>query len=122
MTDKRLAWHALRLTLGLNILLHGLTRLPTLSAFAAGMAKQFSDTPLPEPLVVAFGYVLPVLEAVLGTALLSGKKARYSLLAGMALMAVLQFGTALRSDWATLSLQLGYSVVYFILLYTNQEE
>jgi thiosulfate dehydrogenase [quinone] large subunit len=121
MTNRQLAWHAMRLTLGLNILLHGLVRLPHLGAFVDGLVKMFADTPLPVAMVIPFGYVLPVAEAILGALLIVGRGLRYTVLAGMALMAVLEFGTALRSDWSTLSLQLGYSAIYALLLYCAPE-
>jgi len=35
--DRRLAYPILRLTLGVNILLHGLVRLPQLASFADGL-------------------------------------------------------------------------------------
>jgi thiosulfate dehydrogenase (quinone) large subunit len=39
LPDRRLAYLLLRLTLGINMLLHGAVRLPALGAFAAGMVQ-----------------------------------------------------------------------------------
>jgi len=59
LLDRRLAYLLLRLTLGINILLHGAVRLPALGAFAEGMVQQFTDTPLLAVAVRLFGLVLP---------------------------------------------------------------
>lgn len=42
--DRRLGYATLRAILGLNILLHGLVRIPTLGAFADGLVQGFADT------------------------------------------------------------------------------
>jgi hypothetical protein len=47
LLDRRLAFAFLRFTLGLNPLMHGAVRLPILSAFVAGLVKEFAKTPLP---------------------------------------------------------------------------
>ena len=39
LQDRKLAYVMLRFTLGLSILMHGIVRLPHLSAFADGMVK-----------------------------------------------------------------------------------
>jgi uncharacterized membrane protein YphA (DoxX/SURF4 family) len=70
--DRRLAYLLLRLTLGLNILLHGAVRLPALGAFAAGMVQQFADSPLPAMAVRLFGLLLPFLETAIGLLLTIG--------------------------------------------------
>ena len=44
LLDRRLAYLLLRLTLGINILLHGAVRLPALGAFAEGMVQEFADS------------------------------------------------------------------------------
>ena len=72
LLDRRLAYLLLRLTLGLNILLHGAVRVPALGAFVEGMVRQFTDTPLPAVAVRLFGLVLPFLEAAIGLLLTIG--------------------------------------------------
>ena len=96
LLDRRLAYLLLRLTLGLNILLHGAVRLPALGAFAEGMVRQLTDTPLPAVAVRLFGLVLPFLEAAIGLLLTIGLWTRRALVAGGLLVAALVFGTALR--------------------------
>ena len=63
-----------------------------------------------------FGYVLPILEALVGAAVLFGLQTRRALQAGSILMLVLMFGSSLREDWPTVGIQLTYSVVYCILI------
>lgn len=63
----------------------------------------------------AFATVIPFAEIVIGVMLLLGLKTRWTLVAGMLLMAGLVFGTALRSDWTLLELQMFYVLLYFVL-------
>jgi thiosulfate dehydrogenase (quinone) large subunit len=116
LLDQRLAYLLLRLTLGINILLHGAVRLPALGAFAAGTVQQFADTPLPAVTVRLFGLLLPFLETAIGLLLTVGLWTRWALVAGALLIVALVFGTALRSDWETLSIQMIYGIIYYLLL------
>jgi thiosulfate dehydrogenase [quinone] large subunit len=116
LLDRRLAYLLLRLTLGINILLHGVVRLPALGAFAEGMVQQFADTLLPAVAVRLFGLSLPFLEAAIGLLLTVGLWTRWALVAGALLIAALVLGTALRSDWETLSIQMIYAIIYYLLL------
>jgi thiosulfate dehydrogenase (quinone) large subunit len=111
------AYGLLRVTLGLNIFLHGSVRWANgLHRFAGQLVAVFQNTLLPSWSVLSFGYVLPVLEAVIGAAVLIGFQTRRALIAGSALMLVLVFGTSLRQDWPTAGVQLIYSLVYAFLL------
>jgi thiosulfate dehydrogenase [quinone] large subunit len=115
--DEALGYGILRLTLGVNIFLHGATRLFSgVGAFVSATVEQFSHTPLPEASVRIFATALPFLEAVVGFAILIGLWTRWALAGGALLMAALVFGTALRSDWTTVGIQMVYAVVYFLLL------
>jgi thiosulfate dehydrogenase (quinone) large subunit len=116
LLDRRLAYLLLRLTLGINILLHGVVRLPALGAFAEGTVQQFADTPLPAVAVRLFGVSLPFLETAIGLLLIVGLWTRWALVAGGLLIAALVLGTALRSDWETLSIQMIYAIIYYLLL------
>jgi thiosulfate dehydrogenase [quinone] large subunit len=66
--------------------------------------------------VYDFLYVLPILEALAGAAVLFGLETRPALLAGSILMLILMFGSPLREDWPTVGIQLTYSLVYCILI------
>ena len=114
--DRRLAYALLRLTLGINIFVHGAVRLPALGTFVEGMVRQFADTPLPGVAVRLFALSLPFLEAGVGLLLIVGLWTRWALVAGALEIAALVFGTALRSDWETLGIQMLYAIIYYVLL------
>jgi thiosulfate dehydrogenase [quinone] large subunit len=114
--DRKLAYLVLRFTLGLSIFMHGLVRLPQLNSFADGLVKLFGDTLLPALLVRPFALVLVFVETIVGLLVLLGLWTRVALIVGSATMAALIFGTALRSDWNTLAIQLLYAAIYAALL------
>jgi uncharacterized membrane protein YphA (DoxX/SURF4 family) len=116
--DNQLAYLVFRLTLGINILVHGAGRFfgPGAEAFATTTAAEFTKTPLPANLVHAFLFVLPLVEMVLGALLAVGVFTRWSLTLGGLLMTALVFGTALRSDWNTVGVQMIYAITYYLLL------
>lgn len=115
--DARIAYAILRFTLGVNIALHGITRVVNgPGGFAEVLIKQFQTTPIPGLIVETFGHTLPWAETIIGLLVLGGLATRFALIAGGLLMAVLTFGTTLRQDFGTAGLQLTYSIAYFILL------
>jgi thiosulfate dehydrogenase [quinone] large subunit len=114
--DRQLAYGILRLTLGINILVHGLVRLPQLASFAGGLVQAFAKTPLPPQVVRLFAFVLPFAETFVGLLLTLGLWRRLALVGGGLLIIALVFGTALRSDWDTLGIQMIYAAIYYLLL------
>ncbi|MGB8985679.1 MAG: DoxX family membrane protein [Candidatus Sulfotelmatobacter sp.] len=115
--DLSLAYALLRVTLGLNIFMHGTSRLLAgVGNFVSWMIKMFQNTVLPTAVIVPFGYALPWLEAGLGLLIIIGLRTREALVAGALLMLGLTFGTALRQDWDVAGIQLLYSVVYAALI------
>jgi thiosulfate dehydrogenase (quinone) large subunit len=114
---KSLAYGTFRFALGVVELMHGLVRLPVLAGFATGMVKQFEGTIMPGWFVYSFGSVLPFLEALIGLGLILGVFTRWTLVAASLLMSLLIFGTSLRSDWATVSIQMIYVIAFFIALF-----
>ncbi len=115
LLDRKLAYLMLRLTLGLVVLMHGLVRLPHLHAFADATVKLFAGTLLPEIIVRPFALSLVFLETMVGFLLVLGLWTRWALLLGALSMASLLFGTALRSDWDTLAIQMLYASIYAAL-------
>jgi thiosulfate dehydrogenase [quinone] large subunit len=112
-----LSYALLRIALGLNICLHGIVRWTVgLRNFAKSMLPMFQKTALPVWSVYGFGYVLPIVEAVIGACVLFGFQIRRALISGSVLMLVLTFGSILRQDWPTVGIQLTYSLVYSLLL------
>ena len=115
--DISRAYVVLRVTLGLNICLNGVVHwIKGLHSFAKALVPMFGKTPLPPWSVYDFLYILPILEALVGAGVLFGLETRRALLGGSILMLILMFGSTLREDWPTVSIQLTYSVVYCILI------
>ena len=110
----------LRFTLGVNIFLLGLVRLPHLSATADGMVKLFAETPLPALIVRPFAFGLVFVETIVGLLVLLGLWTRWALRIGALTIAALVFGTALRSDWDTLAIQMLYALIYAALIATRE--
>ncbi|MGA7623645.1 MAG: MauE/DoxX family redox-associated membrane protein [Candidatus Acidiferrales bacterium] len=115
-SDRNLAYFLLRFTLGISIFIHGAVRLPKIQEFAAQLVTQFANTPLPAFLVRPFAMGLTVEEVVTGFLLMIGLWTRWALIIGALTMAALVFGTALRSDWPTVAIQLLYAAIYAVLL------
>jgi thiosulfate dehydrogenase [quinone] large subunit len=116
-SPKRQAYALLRLTVGVDMLMHGLTRIGSgVEKFVATTVGEFQATILPEPLVHGFALVLPFVEGLLGLVLILGLFTRGALICGSLLMITLVFGTALRSEWNTVGLQLLYAAIYYLLL------
>ncbi|HET9626774.1 MAG TPA: DoxX family membrane protein [Kofleriaceae bacterium] len=115
-TDAQLAHLALRIVLGLNIATHGAVRLPDLGVFVDKTAAGFAKTPLPAPLVIGFLYATPIVELVLGLAMLLGVRLRITLFAGALMIGALTVGMSLQQQWEIVGLQLIYALAYFILI------
>jgi thiosulfate dehydrogenase [quinone] large subunit len=115
--DSNCAYLLLRLIIGVNIGMHGVSRLLAGPAsFAHELLAMFRMTLLPAWSVRAFGLTLPWLEAILGLLLLLGLRTRTALIAGTLLLIVLTFGSTLRGDWQVAGVQLIYAAVYAALL------
>ena len=80
-TDTSLAYFLLRATLGLNICLHGISRiLRGPGVFANSLVGSFHKTLLPDWSVHVFGIGLPWIEMLLGGLVLFGVSLRLALL------------------------------------------
>ena len=112
-----LAHELLRVCLGINIFMHGLTRIGGFDAFAAHLHKQFDSTFL-APLIGATAAGIVAGETVVGALLLLGLWLPKTLVAGILLMFVLQFGTGVIQDWNAAGSQLIYILLYGLLLAT----
>lgn len=120
-SDEKIAYALLRAVAGVNLLMHGLSRLLAgPEAFASHLSVQFAHSPLPQSLVRGFGVALPPIEGLIGLLLLIGLKTRWALIAALLLMLVLTFGTALVQDWAITGSQLMYALVFASLLFLRQ--
>ncbi len=99
--DLTIAYAVLRLSFGMNIALHGVSRL------MAG---------IPKSMLPAFAYALPPVETTLGFLLVFGLFTRFTLIAGSLAMFSLVIGTNLAQDWVVSGLQLIYCFLYYYLL------
>ena len=117
MANEALAYFILRITLGINILIHGLVRFPHYQNFSDKLVQQFKSVLLPDPIVNAFGHILPPLETAIGALLLLGLLTRASAVAGALLMAVLVFRSSLKQDWNIVGIQMIYALIYFFILF-----
>lgn len=116
-TDTNLAYFLLRATLGLNICLHGVSRiLQGPGVFANSLVGSFHKTLLPDWSVHVFGIGLPWIEMLLGGLVFFGVSLRLALLGGSLLICLLTFGSSLIQDWNAAGLQLVYAMVYAGLL------
>ena len=118
LSDRKLAYLVFRLVLGVDTFTHGLVRMlgPGVEGFASGTTKAFAGTPLPAGLVHAFLFAVPYIELILGALILLGLFLRWSLVVGGLLIGIFVFGTSLRSDWPTVSIQVIHAIVYYLLL------
>lgn len=117
-THRQLAYALFRALLGIDICLHGVTRLTAgESAFAGKIVSQFAHTILPHGLVLAYALTLPWAEAIIGLLILLGLRTQEALAAGFLVMLSLMFGTSLMQDWQIAGLQLIYGISYAGLLF-----
>jgi thiosulfate dehydrogenase [quinone] large subunit len=114
---RSLAYFILRLSLGVDMLMHYVVRTWGISKdFVPVTEKEFVGNLLPMSWVHVFLTVLPYFEGVLGVLLILGLLSRWAITAEGLLVTVLLFGTALRSDWTVVSHQMIYLLFVFILL------
>ncbi|NGF55483.1 DoxX family protein [Parapedobacter sp. SGR-10] len=121
MKNFKITFFFLQLPIAISLLGHGLVRLPKLTAFAEGMVSSMESSVLPSGLVLAFGYILPVVEAVLGAALLIGFQTRYILYGALALMGVLVLGSSTIENWGAVQAQLVHGIYLGFLLWFYEQ-
>ena len=122
LTDKQWAYVTLRLTLGVNMLMHGLTRViagPV--AFADSTAAEFEKGVLPVGLARVFLLAIPFIELVIGALMVLGLQMRLTLIAGGLLITMLTFGVTANQNWSAAGIQVSYAIAFFILLYTRDQ-
>lgn len=110
MKDSKTNYFFLRLPIAISLLGHGLVRLPKLETFSNWMVTTMEKSAIPSSLIVPFAYVLPIVEFVIGLALLIGFKSQYTIYSGLVLMSVLILGSASIENWSAIEAQLLHSV------------
>jgi thiosulfate dehydrogenase (quinone) large subunit len=120
--NKEIAILLLRVALGINIFLHGFVRFFAYEKFVENTAAMFQDSLLPDFLVRAFVYSIPVLEAVIGFLVIVGLFTLPSLIAGLLMMVFLMIGMCVLQKWDIVGLQMNYILFYAILIFTLQSD
>ena len=117
-SDTAIAYAILRLTFGINLCFRGVVRITVngLDNFAGGLTGMFEATWFPAMAVTSFGYVTPIVETLMGLALIVGLFTRPALIVGGLMMTALTFGTMFLENFDLAWLQLTYALVFFILL------
>ena len=100
----------------MSMLIHGVNRIGSIPAFAQEMVAQFSKTWLPERAVIAFAYVTPPAELLIGILVFLGLLTRLGLASGGLWMVALIFGSTLAGNYDVVGIQLLYSLIFFVLM------
>lgn len=117
MNAKALARLVIRFGLGINMLMHGLVRIPKLGAFVAKTEAGFANTMLPPLLTKSFLYSLPFVELTVGILILvGGQIGKWGYFLGGLTVSALLFGTTLKEDWTTAGNQLIYIIAFYLAL------
>ena len=117
LNKGEVAYFLLRLTLGTNPFLHGLSRLiGDHAAFAGYLEKQMHSASLPGFLVHFVAAVLPWCEGTVGFLMMIGLWTSAALIFGSLLMLLLQIGSCLAQNWDMAGSQLIYVLLLFLLL------
>jgi thiosulfate dehydrogenase (quinone) large subunit len=117
--DASAAYVLFRVALGLDMLMHGVSRFITgLPRFVDGLVHDFQSTILPSAMVRLTATVIPFVEVAIGALLLLGLATRWVLAAGVAFVCLLIFGSALQGKWDIVTQQLIYAAAFSGLLAT----
>src|SRR5690554_4386706 len=111
----------LRLPIGVSFFGHGLVRIPKLSAFANNMVADFTNSWLPDVLVLSFGYALPLIELLIGVFIIAGWYYRQTLAAGILTISVLLFGSSTIENWNAFTPQLIHALYFGLLLFWEDQ-
>ncbi|GAB3992773.1 hypothetical protein GCM10028807_26380 [Spirosoma daeguense] len=117
MNSNQLAQLVIRIGLGINMLMHGLVRIPKLQAFVAKTEAGFANTILPPLLTKSFLYTLPFFELICGILILiGGQFSKWGYLLGGLIIGSLLFGTTLKEDWTGAGNQIIYVIAFYLAL------
>ncbi|WP_106791849.1 DoxX family membrane protein [Aquimarina sp. Aq78] len=119
-TSKNHAYFLLRLAMGINLLAHGLVRIPKIKTFSNWMANLYKETILPEIFISPFAKILPFVELTIGVFLVFGLYTYRTCLTGGMLMIVLIFGSCLAEQWEWVGFQMIYVLFFYLLIDTTQ--
>lgn len=115
--DRQMGFAVLRVMVGINMLTRSIVRIPELQDFVNGMVSNFSDTFLPDPFVMVFGYTVVLVETITGILLILGWKTRWALAAVGVLLCCLAFGMILQQNFGTAANIMIYGIAVSLLLF-----
>lgn len=122
LSDKEWGYFTLRLTLGVNMFMHGLPRIVGgLGNFVEKMAPEFENGLIPFSLAKITLYAIPIVELILGAMMLIGFQYRLALIIGAFLVTMLTFGSAANQNWGAVGTQLIYAIAFSLLLFGRQD-
>lgn len=121
MKDFKTAFFFLRLPIAVSLLGHGSVRIPKLHTFSEWMVTTMEKSMIPKLVIVPFGYVLPIFEAILGILLLINFKTKYTLYSALVLMSILIFGSCSIENWSAIEAQLLHSFYLFGLFWFHEK-
>lgn len=115
--DAQLAYLFLRVGTGVNLFMHGWTRVGSNNAaFRGWLTAIFANSGVPQFLLPLMGYVTPGVELIVGLLLIAGLATRLALSVASCLMIALIFGMCLLQKWEIVGLQMTYLLIYFVLI------
>jgi thiosulfate dehydrogenase [quinone] large subunit len=117
MKSEQYTYLLARLPIGMSFFGHGFIRLTKLSGFSQGMVIQFSKSFLPGQFVLAFSYILPFFELIIGLLLLLGLFTRFSIVLGMVVILALIAGSSIIEQWNAVFIQMFYGAYLAVLFY-----
>lgn len=111
-----LAYLVIRVAMGINLMCHGLVRLPKIAGFRSWMVEEFQSSIIPSWSVYAWASVLPILEFVIGLLLIVGLFTYRATIAGATLIAILILGSCLHEKWEWAGIQMIYILFFYVLI------
>ena len=118
----KLAYLSVRLGIASSMLGHGIVRMPKLQAFSDWMVGKFSNSMIPEIMVLPFSFLVPFVELGLGVTLLLGIKTRVSVFVGAMLMCCLLFGSSMIEQWGILPSQFIHLAFFVVLIQYSKSD
>lgn len=115
-TPKQTALALLRITMGINLLGHGLVRIPKISGFRDWMVTQFGNSILPEWTIYSWASILPFIELSIGILLILGLFTYRASIVGAIVIAVLIFGSCLIENWEWAGAQMVYALFFYFII------
>lgn len=109
-----------RMALGVNILIHGIVRLPKQDSFSAWMVDLYKDSMLPSSVVQLWSYAVPYIETTLGALVIIGLFTRQTLFALGLFLVALILGSCLIEKWEWAAFQMIY-ILFVCYLLQNVE-